>query len=94
MFTVKIPNNANPRNTLTIYDLGKRVIELLGSKSRVRFAAIDFSDIDVRVPRLRKAEELLGFRPRYEIDEAILRTARWYREHLEAVDPEVRPSAV
>lgn len=87
-------NIGNPRNTLTIYELAKRVIDLLGSTSRVRFAAIDFSDIDVRVPRLRKAEELLGFRPRVEIDEAIRRTARWYREHVENVEPEVRPSAV
>jgi UDP-glucose 4-epimerase len=87
-------NIGNPRNTLTIYELAKRVIDLLGSRSRIRFAAIDFSDIDVRVPRLRKAEELLGFRPTLEIDEAILRTARWYKDHLEAVDPEVRPSAV
>jgi UDP-glucose 4-epimerase len=87
-------NIGNPRNTLTIYELARRVIDLLGSSARVRFAAIDFSDIDVRVPRLRKAEELLGFRPRIEIDEAIQRTARWYKDHLEAVDPEVRPSAV
>jgi UDP-glucose 4-epimerase len=87
-------NIGNPRNTLTIYDLARRVIDLLGSRSRVRFAAIDFSDIDVRVPRLRKAEELLGFRPQIEIDEAIRRTARWYKDHLEAVDPEVRPTAV
>ena len=87
-------NIGNPRNTLTIYDLARRVIDLLGSRSRVRFAAIDFSDIDVRVPRLRKAEELLGFRPQVEIDEAIRRTARWYRDHLEAVDPEVSPTAV
>lgn len=87
-------NIGNPRNTLTIYDLAKRVIDLLDSKSRVRFAAIDFSDIDVRVPRLRKAEALLGFHPQVELDDAILRTARWYREHLESVEPEVRPSAV
>ncbi len=87
-------NLGNPRNTLTIYELAKRVIDLLGSSSRVRFEAIDFSDIDVRVPRLRKAESLLGFHPQIEIDEAIRRTARWYREHLETVDPEVRPPAL
>jgi nucleoside-diphosphate-sugar epimerase len=87
-------NIGNPRNTLTIYELARRVIELLGSSSRIRFAAIDFSDIDVRVPRLRKAEELLGFRPSVEIDAAIRQTAQWYREHLEAVDREMRPSAV
>ena len=87
-------NIGNPRNTLTIYELARRVIFLLDSCSRVRFEAIDFSDIDVRVPRLRKAESLLGFHPKYELDEAILMTARWYKEHLDSVEPEVRPSAV
>ncbi len=79
-------NVGNPRNTLTIYELAKRVIALLGSSSKVRFEAIDFSDIDVRVPRMSKAAELLGFRPEVEIDEAIEKTAAWYREHLEQVD--------
>lgn len=85
-------NIGNSRNTVTIYDLAQRVIRLLDSPSRVRFEAIDFSDIDVRVPRLRKAEELLGYRPRVELDEAIVRTADWYRKHLEHVDPEAAPS--
>ena len=60
----------------------------------MRFEAIDFSDIDVRVPRLRKAEALLGFRPQIELDEAIRRTALWYQQHLESVAPEVCPSTV
>lgn len=79
-------NIGNSRNTVTIYDLARRVVELLDSKSEIRFEAIDFSDIDVRVPRLRKAEELLGYRPRVELDAAILDTARWYRKHLDEVD--------
>ena len=37
---------------------------------------------------------MAGVTIRVEIDEAIRRTARWYREHLETVDPEVRPTAV
>ena len=76
-------NVGNPRNTVTIYELARRVIALLDSPSEVRFEAIDFSDIDVRVPRLQKAAELLGFRPSVELDEAILSTAAWYREHLD-----------
>ena len=78
-------NLGNPRNTLTIYELAKRVIRLLGSSSKVRLVKIDFSDIDVRVPRLRNAEKLLDFRPTIELDDAILKTAEWYqgnREHL------------
>ena len=83
-------NIGNSRNTLTIYDLARRVISILGSESRVNFVDIDFSDIDVRVPRLRKVSELLGFTPEVELDEAIRKTAQWYEEHLEQVDPSLR----
>ncbi|MDP2957407.1 MAG: NAD-dependent epimerase/dehydratase family protein [Longimicrobiales bacterium] len=85
-------NIGNSRNTVTIYELAQRVIRLLDSGSRVRFEAIDFSDIDVRVPRLRKAEELLGYHPSVELDEAIVRTADWYRTHIELVDPDAAPT--
>ena len=78
-------NVGNARNTITIYELARRVIRLLDSRSNVRFAAIDFSDIDVRVPRLGKALQVLGYRPQVELDEAILRSAAWYRQNLEHV---------
>lgn len=84
-------NVGNPRNTVTIYELARRVIALLDSTSEVRFEVIDFSDIDVRVPRLHKAVELLGFQPGIELDEAILRTAAWYREHVAEADRDLRP---
>ena len=71
-------NIGNPRNTLTIYDLAQRVISLLGSSSEIVFRKIDFVDVDVRVPRMARAFELLGFQPRVELAEAILATAEWY----------------
>lgn len=78
-------NLGSARNTLTIYDLAQRVIALTGSKSRIVFTHPDFSDIDVRVPRLDKARELLGYEPRYELDEALRLTIDWYRAHYVAV---------
>lgn len=84
-------NVGNSRNTLTIYDLARRVAALLGSKSEIVFRKIDFSDIDVRVPRLHKAARLLGFRPRVELDDAILATAEWYDKH--GTRPQPQPEA-
>ena len=81
-------NLGNPRNTVTIYELAKRVVQLLESSSKIDYAAIDFSDIDVRVPRLRKSEQLLGYNPRVELDEAILKTAAWCREHMHVLAPD------
>ena len=80
-------NIGNPRNTLTIYDLAQRIVSLLGSSSEIVFRNIDFSDIDVRVPRMTKALDLLGFQPRVELAEAILATAEWYADHQPADQP-------
>ncbi len=78
-------NIGNSRNTLTILDLAERVIAQMGSSSEVEFVDIDFSDIDVRVPRLKKAAELLGYHPSVGLHEAIGKTAAWYTEHYDRV---------
>ena len=82
-------NIGNSRNTLTILDLAERVIKQLDSTSQIEFVDIDFSDIDVRVPRLRKAAQLLDFKPSVGLEEAIRKTAAWYQEHLHLVDPAI-----
>lgn len=70
-------NLGNARNTLTIYDLARRVVRLVGSSSRIRLVELDYADIDLRVPRAEKAQRLLGFRPRVDMDEGIRRSAAW-----------------
>lgn len=72
-------------NTLTIYDLARRVIRLCNSSSGIRFTEVAFTDIDVRVPRLDKAKRMLGYNPRYDLEEAMTSTIQWYREHLDAM---------
>jgi dTDP-D-glucose 4,6-dehydratase len=75
-------NLGNPTNTLTIYELAKLILRLLHSRSRIEFVPADFSDVDIRVPNPDKARRLLGFQPRFEMEEAVLRTAMWYAAQL------------
>lgn len=75
-------NLGNARNTLTIYDLARRVVLLTGSTSAIRLVDVDYADIDLRVPRAEKARRLLSFSPRVDMDEGIRRTAAWCRAHL------------
>lgn len=82
-------NIGNPKNTLTIYELAKRVVAVTGSTSAIRFETNSAPDIDVRVPRLLKARDLLGFDPQVEIEEGIRRTAEWCRLFLRHLPPEV-----
>ncbi|MBT8248944.1 MAG: NAD-dependent epimerase/dehydratase family protein [Acidimicrobiia bacterium] len=78
-------NIGNSRNTLTIYELAKRVLQLTESDSQIVFEHIEHSDIDLRVPSTRKAGAILGYEPRIEIEEALRHTIDWYREHPETM---------
>jgi UDP-glucose 4-epimerase len=75
-------NIGNPVNTLTIYDLARKVIELCGTDVPIAFVEHPFPDISIRVPSLAKAQSLLGYKPRYDLETAVSLTIDWYREHL------------
>jgi nucleoside-diphosphate-sugar epimerase len=73
-------NIGNPRSTVTIYHLARLVAALAGSRSPIQFVRWDEPDVELRIPDVRKAETLLGFRPKVELEEGLQRTLAWYRE--------------
>jgi nucleoside-diphosphate-sugar epimerase len=75
-------NIGNPSNTITIYELARKVIELCGSDVPIDFIEHPFPDISIRVPSLTKAQSLLGYTPHFYLDTAVSLTIDWYREHL------------
>jgi UDP-glucose 4-epimerase len=75
-------NLGNPVTATTIYDLAERVIRLTDSSSEITQTKHTFSDIGVRAPNSRKACELLGYMPKYGMDDGLRPTIRWYREHM------------
>lgn len=75
-------NIGNPRSTITIYQLARLVVRLSGSTSPIEFVPWDFPDVELRVPDTKKAERLLGFRARVELEEGLSRTLAWYRAKL------------
>lgn len=74
-------NIGNPRSVVTVYNLAKDVIRLSGSKSKIRFEKVDRADVELRIPSISKAEKLLGFDPKVDLEEGLLRTIEWYRNH-------------
>lgn len=77
-------NIGNQRAVTTIYGLANTVIQVLGSRSTIRFVRRDYVDVELRVPAVRKARELLGFEARIDLDEGIRRTAEFYAAHRAA----------
>ncbi|MEP7198396.1 MAG: NAD-dependent epimerase/dehydratase family protein [Chloroflexota bacterium] len=72
-------NIGNQGAVTTIYGLAKTVIRVLDSKSRIDFIWKDYADVELRVPSVHKARELIGFEAKVELEEGIRRTAEYYR---------------
>lgn len=83
-------NVGNQRAVTTIYGLANLIIRVLGSRSEVVFTRSDYADVELRVPAVHKASELLGFTARVDLEEGIRRTAEAFSLRL-GIAPEVTP---
>ena len=79
-------NIGNSRAVITIFGLAQTVIRVLNSSSTIRFVPQSSADIELRVPKVHKARELLGFEAKVDLEEGIKRTAEWYNQHREFWD--------
>jgi nucleoside-diphosphate-sugar epimerase len=77
-------NIGNPRSVVTVYNLAREVIRVSKSTSTIRFDTVDRADVELRIPSITKARELLGFEPKVDLEEGLERTIEWYRRHLVA----------
>lgn len=75
-------NIGNQAAVMTIYGLAKDVIRTIGSKSRIVFSGRSTVDVEVRIPAVKKARELLGFEAKVDLEDGILRTADYYRRGI------------
>jgi UDP-glucose 4-epimerase len=68
-------NVGSARDVVTIYGLANTVIRVLGSSSKVRFTRKDYADVELRIPDVRKAQDLLGFEAEVDLERGIKLTA-------------------
>ena len=76
-------NIGNPRSTLTIHQLARDIIRIAGSQSELEFVRWDHPDVELRVPDISKARQLLSFHPLVDLEEGLARTIAWYRSDME-----------
>ena len=77
-------NIGNARSAVTIYDLATRIKRLTGCPGEIRFVPLRYTDVELRIPNVAKAQTLLGFEAAIELDEGLERTIAWYRARLGA----------
>jgi UDP-glucose 4-epimerase len=76
-------NIGNERTVLTIYGLAQTVCRVLDSESKITFKPALSADIELRVPAVQKAKDLLDFQAVVELEDGILRTAEWLKTRLD-----------
>ena len=67
---------------MTIFDLAQRIKRLTGCPGELVFQPLHYLDVELRIPNVDKARDLLGFEAKVELDEGLERTIAWYRENL------------
>ena len=75
-------NIGNARAITTILGLAEAVCRVLKSESRILFRPALSADIELRIPSVKKSEELLGFKARVDLEEGIKRTAQWIQNEF------------
>ena len=73
-------NIGNPRSTVTIYNLAREIIRLSGSSSEIEFVKWPYPDVELRIPNIDKAREVVGYEPRVDLEEGLQKTLEWYRQ--------------
>ncbi len=74
-------NIGNARAVITILGLAETVCRVLKSDSQIIFEPPLSADIAIRIPKVDKALEVLGFKAKIDLEEGIKRTAEWFKKH-------------
>ena len=75
-------NLGNARAVITILGLAQTVCRVLNSESKIIFRPALSADIAIRIPSVDKTKEVLGFKSNVDLEEGIIRTAKWIKVNL------------
>ena len=76
------PLNIGNPNEFTIIELAKLVIEMTATKSKVRFEPLPSDDPRQRRPDISKAKAVLGWEPKTQLREGLVRTIAYFDKLL------------
>lgn len=72
-------NVGNARAVITILGLAETVLRVTRSESEIVFDPPLSADIAIRIPSVEKAQTVLGFKAKVDLEEGIRRTADYFR---------------
>jgi len=76
-------NIGNARAVTTIFGLAETICRVLNSKSKIIFRDALSADIELRIPKVDKSQELLGFKAQIDLEEGLAKTAEWIAKNMD-----------
>jgi len=71
-------NIGNSRAVMTILGLAQTICRVLNSKSKIIHDPPLSADVELRIPSIKKAMDILGFKAKVDLEEGIEKTAEWF----------------
>ena len=78
-----LPTNIGNPAEFTILECAKKVIEVTGSKSQIRYEALPQDDPKQRRPDISKARKLLGWEPKIQLEEGLKLSLPYFKEAVQ-----------
>lgn len=76
------PVNIGNPDEITVLDLAKEILEITGSKSEIVFRPLPEDDPKIRQPNIERAKRILGWEPRVNRREGLLKTLEYFRQAI------------
>jgi len=78
------PVNIGNPHEVTIEQIARTIISLVGSKSRIVYRPLPQDDPKQRKPDITRAQTILGWQPRIGLEEGLAKTVGYFKSKLEA----------
>jgi nucleoside-diphosphate-sugar epimerase len=69
----------------TVIEFANLVIQLTHSKSRIRYEPLPQDDPKVRCPDIERALHILGWQPKFNLEDGLVRTIDYFKKGEESL---------
>jgi dTDP-glucose 4,6-dehydratase len=81
------PVNIGNPHEVTIEEIARTIIRLVGSTSRIVYNPLPVDDPRQRRPDITRARALLGWEPKVDLEEGLLKTVEYFRSRIDSTAP-------
>lgn len=72
------PTNLGNPEEIAILELGRKILEITRSRSKIVYEPLPEDDPKVRRPDIARAREILGWNPKVDLGEGLTKTLQWF----------------